>query len=96
MNGRKVTGYYSLGRLGWPSCLVEKIITFEDEVVALPNARLHTTQHRLKTQLRITQLISRISLKRDVRAWSISICLHMSLDISNKLLPLMQESFCLW
>jgi len=48
MSGRKVTGYYSLGRLGWPSCLVEKIITFEDEVVALPNARLHTTQHRLR------------------------------------------------
>lgn len=76
--------------------MVEKITTFEDEVVALPTARLHTTQHGLKTQLRIIQLISRISLKRDVSAWSISICLHMSLDISKKLIPLMQESFCLW
>ena len=28
MSGRKVTGYYSLGRLGWPSWLVEKITTF--------------------------------------------------------------------
>jgi len=28
--------------------LVEKITTFEDEVVALPNSRLHTTQHRLR------------------------------------------------
>ncbi|KDU79181.1 hypothetical protein HMPREF1121_01035 [Porphyromonas sp. KLE 1280] len=96
MNEGQAAGYYCLEWLGRQSCLVEKITTFEDEVVALPNARLHTTQHRLKTKLRIIQLISRISLKRDVSAWNISICLHISLDISNKLLSLMQESFCLW
>ena len=48
MNEGKATGYYCLEGLGWAYCLVEKIITFEDEVVALPNARLHTTQHRLR------------------------------------------------
>ena len=48
MSEGKATGYYCLEGLGWAYCLVEKIITFEDEVVALPNARLHTTQHRLR------------------------------------------------
>ena len=48
MNEGKVAGDYCLEGLGWPYCLVEKITTFEDEVVALPKARLHTTQHRLR------------------------------------------------
>ena len=48
MSEGQATGYYCLEGLGWPSYMVEKIITFEDEVVALPNARLHTTQHRLR------------------------------------------------
>ena len=48
MSEGQATEYYCLERLGRAYCLVEKIITFEDEVVALPNARLHTTQHRLR------------------------------------------------
>ena len=48
MSEGQATGYYCLEGLGWPYCLVEKIITFEDEVVALPNTRLHTMQHRLR------------------------------------------------
>ena len=33
MNEGKVAGYYCLEGLGWAYCLVEKITTFEDEVV---------------------------------------------------------------
>ena len=40
MNEGKVAGYYCLEWLGWQSYLVEKITTFGDEAVAIPNARL--------------------------------------------------------
>ena len=64
MNEGKVAGYYCLEWLDRQSCMVEKITTFEDEVVALPNARLtprSTDYANSATQLRM--MTSHTSLK---------------------------------
>ena len=47
MSEGQATGCYCLEWLGKQSCMVEKITTFEDEVGAFSDARLHTTQHGL-------------------------------------------------